>query len=141
SAAASVEYFCPMHPEVVRQQAGQCPKCGMPLVKRKRGEEIRLPQDVLARVQLTPQRIALAHVGTSPVEYRQLVRETEAMGVLDYDETKLARLSARVGGRADELCVTYTCQTVKQGDPLYSLYSPDLLTAQREYLLARARLS
>jgi len=141
TAAGEIEYYCPMHPNVVRGEPGLCPRCGMPLVKRKRGEAVKLPADVLARVQLTPQRVSLAGVGTSGVEYRKLVREVKAVGVLDYDETRLARLSARVAGRADELFVTYTGQAIKAGDPVYSLYSPEVYTAQRDYLLARKRVN
>jgi multidrug efflux pump subunit AcrA (membrane-fusion protein) len=139
--SGDIEFYCPMHPDVVRSESGQCPKCGMPLVKRKRGEAVQLPADVLARVQLTPQRMALANVHTTPVEYKPLERAVRAFGVLDYDETKVARLSARVAGRADELFVTFTGQEVKPGDPLYSIYSPDVYTAQREYLLARKRVN
>lgn len=141
AAAGEIEFYCPMHPDVVRSEPGQCPKCGMPLVKRKRGEAVQLPADVLARVQLTPQRMALANVHTTPVEYRPLERTVRAFGVLDYDETKVARLSARVAGRADELFVTFTGQEVRLGDPIYSIYSPDVYTAQREYLLARKRVN
>src|SRR5207237_2228576 len=93
------------------------------------------------RVQLTPQRIALANIHTSTVEFKDLHREIRAVGVLDYDETHLVRLTARVAGRADELFVTYTGQSVKRGDPLYSLYSPDVFTAMREYLLSRKRVN
>jgi RND family efflux transporter MFP subunit len=113
----------------------------MPLVKRKRGDVTQLPADVLARVQLTPQRIALAGVSGEAVGYRKLERTVRAVGTLDYNETKLARLSARVAGRVDELFVRYTGQSVNKGDPLYSLYSPELYTAQREYLLARKRVT
>jgi Cu(I)/Ag(I) efflux system membrane fusion protein len=130
-----------MHPDVIRSEAGQCPKCGMPLVKRKRGVPTTLPADVLARVQLTPQRIALAGVHTSAVEPRELSRRVDAVGLLDYDETKLSRLSARVAGRADELFVTFSGQSIKRGGPIYSLYSPEVYTAQREYLLARKRVN
>src|SRR5882762_7125300 len=87
AAAGDIEHYCPMHPEVVRAQPGQCPKCGMPLVKRKRGEIERLPADVLARVTLTPKRKALAGIQTSSVEYRSLMREIRSVAVLDYDET------------------------------------------------------
>jgi RND family efflux transporter MFP subunit len=139
--AGEIEYYCPMHPDVVRAEPGKCPKCGMPLVKRHRGEAVKLPPDVLARVQLTPQRVALANVHTTAVDYRPLTREVKVLGVLDYDETRLARLSARVAGRADELFATYTGQEVKKGDPIYSIYSPDVYTAQREYLLARKRVN
>ena len=140
TAASDTEFYCTMHPNVVRTEPGSCPICGMPLTKRKKGEAQRLPADVLARVQLTPQRVALANVHTSPVEYRELMYDVQTVGVLDYDESRLARLSARVAGRADKLFVTYTGASVKQGDPLYSLYSPEVYTALREYLLARKRL-
>jgi multidrug efflux pump subunit AcrA (membrane-fusion protein) len=63
------------------------------------------------------------------------------LGVLDYDETKLANIAARVAGRADELFLTYTGQAVKAGDRVYSLYSPEVFTAQREYLQARKRVN
>src|SRR3954471_15135780 len=139
--AREIEFYCPMHPDVIRSEPGQCPKCGMPLVKRKRGVPTTLPADVLARVQLTPQRIALANVQTTAVEPRELSRRVDAVGLLDYDETRLSRLSARVAGRADELFVTYTGQSIKRGEPIYSLYSPEVYTAQREYLLARKRVN
>jgi membrane fusion protein, copper/silver efflux system len=139
--ASNIEYYCPMHPDVIRNEPGQCPKCGMPLVKRKKGEALVLPADVLARVQLTPQRVALGDVQTTPVEYLSLHREIRALGVLDYDETKLARISSRVAGRADDLFVTFTGQAVKRGDPLYSIYSPEVYTGLREYLLNRKRVN
>jgi multidrug efflux pump subunit AcrA (membrane-fusion protein) len=139
--ASDIEFYCPMHPDVIRERSGQCPKCGMPLVKRKRGEAQVLPADVLARVNLTPRRLELAGIHTSPVEYRDLLREVRSVALIDYDETRLARLSARIGGRADELYVQYTGQSVKRGDPLYSLYSPDVFTSLRQYLLARKRVN
>lgn len=138
---ATIEYYCSMHPHVIRTEPGNCPICGMPLSKREKGHAQRLPADVLARVQLTPTRIALANVRTTPVEYRSLTYEVSAPGVLDYDETKLARISARVAGRADKLFVTYVGQPVKQGDPLYSLYSPEVFTALREYLYVQKRFT
>src|SRR6266550_2658326 len=141
AAAGDVEFYCPMHPEVVRSQQGQCPKCGMPLVKRNKGQAEQLPADVLARVTLTPKRKALAGIATTAVEYKTLVREIRSVAVLDYDETKVAHISARVPGRADELLVQYTGQAVKRGDPVYSLYSPDVYTAQRDYLRARKQIN
>jgi multidrug efflux pump subunit AcrA (membrane-fusion protein) len=141
AAASDIEFYCPMHPEVIRSQQGQCPRCGMPLVKRKKGQAVQLPPDVLARVTLTPRRKALANVQTTPVEFKELTRDLRSVGVLDYDETRLAHISARVGGRADELYVQYTGQAVNKGDPVYSIYSPDVYTAQREYLLARRRVN
>jgi multidrug efflux pump subunit AcrA (membrane-fusion protein) len=139
SHAGETEFFCPMHPDVIRDEAGSCPKCGMPLVKRLKGQAVRLPDDVMARVQLTPKRVALGGIGTTAVVYKPLEREVRAVGVLDYDETKVARLTARVTGRVDELFAAYTGASIRRGDAIYSLYSPEVYTAQREYLLARKR--
>lgn len=141
ASTSDIEFYCTMHPHVVREEPGSCPICGMPLTKRKKGEAQRLPADVLARVQLTPQRVALANVHTSAVESREMMYDVDAVGVLDYDETKLARISARVAGRADKLFVTYVGQPVKSGDPLYSIYSPAVFTALREYLSAQKRFA
>src|SRR4051812_32106715 len=137
-ADAHEEWYCPMHPQVVRSRPGQCPICNMDLKKRDPKEKAAAVTD---RVQLSPYRLALANVATTAVAYRPLVREGRALGVLDYNETRLANIAARVAGRADELFLTYTGQSVKAGDPVYSLYSPEVFTAQREYLQARKRVN
>jgi Cu(I)/Ag(I) efflux system membrane fusion protein len=137
-AHAHEEWYCPMHPQVVRSRPGLCPICSMDLKLRDPKEKAGAVRD---RVQLSPHRLALANVATTPVAMKPLVREVRALGVLDYDETRLANISARVAGRADELFLTYTGQPVKAGDPVYSLYSPEVFTAQREYLQARKRVN
>src|SRR5262245_8975025 len=59
AAAPNMEYYCPRHPQVVRSEPGKCPICSMELVKREKGKAQILPADILARVQLSPQRVAL----------------------------------------------------------------------------------
>jgi Cu(I)/Ag(I) efflux system membrane fusion protein len=58
------------------------------------------------------------------------------VGKVDYDETRLADITAWVGGRLDRLYVDYTGVPVRKGDHLVSMYSPDLIVAQRELILA-----
>lgn len=131
------EWYCPMHPTVVRPDPSQnCPICGMPLSKRRKGEKVQMPPGVLAQLQLTPYRIRQAGLATEEVGYRTLVREIRTVGIIDWDERRYARLSSRVTGRADRLMVNFTGVKVKAGDPLYALYSPDLVTTQDEYILA-----
>lgn len=136
--ASSVEYFCPMHPQIVREEPGSCPICGMPLSRRKKGEGGDLPAGILARVQLSPYRIAQGGVRTAAVEARPLVREVAAVGFVEVDERREKRIAARVAGRVDGVSVDFTGLKVAEGDPLLSLYSPELLSTQ-ESLLSSAR--
>jgi RND family efflux transporter MFP subunit len=135
------EYFCPMHPTVVRDtNKEKCPICFMPLSKRKKGEAgggEALPAGTVARVQLTPYRITLAGVRTAPVEYHALTREIATVGTIEFDERKLKAVSARVKGRLDTLRVNQTGQMVHAGDPLAELYSPDLVVTVQNLLDSR----
>jgi Cu(I)/Ag(I) efflux system membrane fusion protein len=77
------EYWCPMCPGVVSEWPGKCPVCNMALVRRKKGEAVPLPDGVVARMQLSPYRIQLAGIRTSPVEYRPLAREVVVVGPVE----------------------------------------------------------
>ncbi|MEE9583893.1 MAG: efflux RND transporter periplasmic adaptor subunit, partial [Candidatus Brocadiales bacterium] len=132
------EYFCAMHPQVVSDEPGKCPICGMPLSKRPKvgamaGEE-GLPE--VPMVQLSPRQIRLAGVKVEPVTYRHLVKTIYTVGNMTYDERLLAYVTAWVAGRVDKLFVDFTGVEVKKDEPLLWLYSPELVSAQREYLLA-----
>ncbi len=139
-AAADVEFYCPMHPNIIRAEPGSCPICGMPLAKRAKSAAAELPVGVLARQNLTPQKVQIGRIATSPVEYRLLSREVRTVGIVEYDETRRKFIAARIKGRVDRLFVNYVGQHVEQGDPLVWIYSPELLTAQQELLSAAARM-
>jgi multidrug efflux pump subunit AcrA (membrane-fusion protein) len=141
AAGEDVEFFCPMHPNIIRDELGSCPICGMPLSKRAKTAQTALPEGVLARQQLSPFKVQIGRIATSPVEHRLLSRETRTVGIIDYDETRRKRIAARIAGRIDELLVNYTGQQVAGGDPLALIYSPDLLTAQQELLTAHHELA
>ena len=81
--SSDTEYWCPMCPGVVSEWPAKCPVCSMALVRRKKGEMTPLPDGVVARVQLSPYRLQLAGIQTSPVEYRRLEYEITAAGLLE----------------------------------------------------------
>lgn len=78
---------------------------------------------------------AMATVETVPVEKRRLSREIRAVGKIQYNESALATITARVDGYLEKLFINYTGVEVKAGDHLAEIYSPDLVVAQQELLL------
>jgi len=140
-AASDVEYFCPMHPSVVRDNNKEvCPICFMPLSKRKKGETQdaeALPPGIVNRVQLTPYRIVLAGIGTWPVDYVPLTKDIRAVGFIEFNERGQKTVAARSAGRIDKLFASETGQMVKAGDDLALLYSPDLTSTVEQLLDAK----
>lgn len=131
-AHADTEYYCPMHPHIISDHPANCPLCGMPLSMRQKSQKHELPAGVLAQVQLTPHKVMMGRIGTSPVQYRLLSYATRSVGLIDYDETRRQTVSSRIKGRLDTLMVNYVGQKVSKGDPLAAVYSPELLVAQEE---------
>jgi Cu(I)/Ag(I) efflux system membrane fusion protein len=140
-ASADSEFWCPMHPTIVRDHPDNCPICGMPLSKRKKdsardGEAV--PPGV-RRLQLTPYRMALAGLQISELRYERLDKEIKTVGFVEFDERKLARISARLPGktRIDKLFVNFTGQSVRKGQPLALLYNPELVVTVQNLVDAR----
>jgi Cu(I)/Ag(I) efflux system membrane fusion protein len=134
-------YTCPMHPSVISDRPGACPVCGMALV-RKTGP-IEISKDELTTIEsvtLSPTQRVLANVQTVPVRRRALSKEINAVGVVDVAEPLQATVSARFRGRIEKLHVDFTGKNVQRGQPLFELYSPDLVSAQQDYLLASQAL-
>ena len=126
-------WTCSMHPQIRMTEAGQCPICNMDLIPAIKGDEEEMGEREL---KLSPTAIKLAEIRTTPVERRYVSVEISMVGKVDFDETRLAHITARVPGRLDRLYVDYTGIPVKKGEHLVYLYSPELLTAQEELLQA-----
>jgi multidrug efflux pump subunit AcrA (membrane-fusion protein) len=143
SPTGDAEYFCPMHPYIVRDNAKEkCPICHMDLARRKKGAGTQepLPAGAVSRVQLSPYRIVLAGVQTSEVGYRPLTKEITTFGSVEFDETKQRHIAARQKGRILKLNVNYTGQVVGKGEELATLdvrYSPELTVTLEDLLKAR----
>ncbi len=128
------EWTCSMHPQIRQPKAGQCPICGMDLIPVT--EE--LPGDELGpgQIRVSEASKALAGIQVAPVERKHLPVEVRMVGKIDYDETRRRYIAAWVAGRLDRLFVDFTGTKVKKDDPLVSLYSPELFSAQEELFQA-----
>ena len=119
-------WTCVMHPTVKMSESGSCPVCKMDLIPIYEGSGL----------ELTEQQKALIPVRTEPIAFRKVSREIRTVGVLDYNETRMAYASTRISGWIEDLHIDFTGIKVRKGDELLSIYSPELVTAQEEYLTA-----
>lgn len=181
--AGKVLYTCPMHPEVVSDKPGKCPKCGMNLEPKPAPEtgsqpaSTAPPKKTMYRSTMSPNEVSdkpgkdsmgmdmvpfevetsaapspkgLAPVTISPeaqqrmgltygtVERRPLWRETRTSARIAPDETRLYHVTTKFEGWVDTLYVNVTGQFVRKGDPLLTIYSPELVASQQELLTTLA---
>ncbi len=130
-------YTCPMHPSVISDRPGACPVCHMDLVKKSTQTEASDAElSHLKAVSLSPTQRIIANVSTSTVERRDISKGVVAVGVVDVAEPLQAQVAARFRGRIEKLYANFTGKVVRKGEPLFELYSPDLVSAQQELILA-----
>jgi len=139
---------CPMHPAIVQDHPGECPICGMTLVRKVSASAKGAPAGApaasaargvpgLAPVDLTPERIQLIGMRTAVVEKAPLGESLHAVGVVAADERGLAQVSVRFSGWVQQLLVAETGRRVKKGEVLATIYSPDVIRAEQDLLTAR----
>jgi Cu(I)/Ag(I) efflux system membrane fusion protein len=133
--AAGIVYTCSMHPQVRRGKPGRCPICGMPLVEQMASTP-GAAEGGARPLQLSEHALAMASIETAPVERRALSRPLRAVGKVQYNESALATVTARVDGYVERLFVNFTGVEIKAGDHLAELYSPSLVVGEQELLLA-----
>jgi len=91
----------------------------------------------LSSVQLSPERMQSIGVKTGPVEYKQLIDDIRATGTVDIDQRLISYVQVRFPGYIRKVFVNATYLYVRKGEPLFTVYSPDIVATQQEYLLAR----
>jgi multidrug efflux pump subunit AcrA (membrane-fusion protein) len=137
-------YTCGMHPQVIQDHPGNCPVCGMKLTSVRKPSSpgsaspggTNQPAPESSTIEVDPVTIQNMGVRTATVIRGPLRRAIRTVGVIDYNETALADVTTKFKGWVEKLEVNATGQLVMQGDPLFEIYSPELYSAQREYLLA-----
>jgi Cu(I)/Ag(I) efflux system membrane fusion protein len=127
-------YTCSMHPQIHEDHDGNCPICGMKLIK----VELTGTSDKTAnRITLTATQIQLAGIQTDTVRDENIGSEKTLTGTVTADENTSQELSARIAGRIQQLYVRTIGEKISIGQPVYSIYSEDLQEAEKEYLLAK----
>lgn len=138
-----IDYWtCGMHPSVRSDESGKCPICNMDLIPvYKQTEDTDTEEETeMVSLKVSSRARQLAGVETAEVEYRLLTKQIRTVGKIEFDERRLSRVAAWISGRIDELFIDYTGQNIRAGDPLASIYSPELISTQQEYILALNRL-
>ena len=127
-------WTCSMHPQVHMSKPGLCPYCNMKLIPvyNNAGDEMAGMREFTTSEAAK----ALMDIETAPVERKFVTAEIRMVGKVDYDESRLAYITAWVSGRLDRLYVDYTGVSVSKGDHMVYMYSPELLSAQEELLQA-----
>ncbi|MDI6402112.1 efflux RND transporter periplasmic adaptor subunit [Balneolaceae bacterium ANBcel3] len=129
SASENEVWTCSMHPSVRQDGPGSCPICGMDLIPAASEER----EDDYTMV-MTESAIQLANVQTTPVIRDVPFRELHLPGRLRVDERRITRVTAYFPGRIITTKVNFTGAPIRKGEPMATIYSPELLTAQRELL-------
>jgi Cu(I)/Ag(I) efflux system membrane fusion protein len=126
------EYYCPMHPRQRSDKPGNCPICNMAFVK----VETATPREASGEIFLTAERQQRIGIRTEVAARRPLVREIRTVGKVAMDDSRTSHIHTKVAGFIEHVFVDYVGRTVKKGEPLFTIYSPELVASQEEYLLA-----
>lgn len=126
-------YTCPMHPSVASETPGSCPVCNMSLIKidRKETDHAGMQGN---NITIDKQKQALAGIKTDTVRVRNISSASSIIGTVAIDEEQVKTISSRVKGRIDRLFIKTTGAYVKSGSPIYSIYSEQLQSDEKEYL-------
>jgi Cu(I)/Ag(I) efflux system membrane fusion protein len=152
SAPAAAEkaplYQCPMHPAITSDHPGDCPICGMKLVlvspASPENRAVAKPNELaagppvqgLATVNIDPARQQLIGLRTAAVTKGPIGATWSTVARIQVNPAGVRKTNVKVEGFVERIFVDFVGQSVRKGQPLFTLYSPNLLAAQNEYLLA-----
>ena len=136
-----VYYVDPMHPWYKSSKPGIAPDCNMKLVPVYEGEQAQYEQKqppgmAAGTIQITPEKQQLIGVEYGTAEYRASADTIRAAAKVAMDETRMAKVHTKIEGWIDKVYVDFAGKYVEKGQPLLTIYSPEALATQQEYLLA-----
>lgn len=127
-------WTCSMHPQIRQDEPGSCPICGMDLIPLETSAD---DDEGPTSITMSARAMKIAEVETTVIESTAPYNELYLPGKIKADETRIAELTARFPGRIEDLTINFTGQKVNQGEVLASVYSPELVTAQKELFEAK----
>ena len=152
-------YYCPMHKNYNSDKPGNCPICSMKLVKLEnssppaatsgamKSEPSSMPNmpssapvtgaaSTENAVFVPPEKQQLIGMRSVPAEMGTLTKDIRIVGKVSYDETHLTHIHTKVSGYIEDVFADSVGKTVRAGEPLFTIYSPDLVATEQDYLLA-----
>ena len=126
-------YTCSMHPEIIRDKPGNCPICGMTLVK-KITENNSVEDNSIDNLIKPTDNFIVGNYQTTTAIDTTLSSEINLPGIVGYDPNSSVNIAARMSGRIERMYVNYKYQKVNKGQKLFDLYSPELLTEQQNFI-------
>ena len=137
-------YTCSMHSFIIKDKPGLCPICGMELIKKidstvkavAKPADTKPQADMHEHVTLSDKQRIMANVATVEAKNETLNKEINAVGIVQYNQSRQAKVTAWIAGRLEKLNVNSIGAFVSKEKPVAEIYSPDLVATQQEYLLA-----
>jgi membrane fusion protein, copper/silver efflux system len=127
------KYVCSMHPQVIRDEPGDCPICGMFLIELVEQDK-NMFDSSLTDVVLSVNKSVLGQLKGITPEQKALPIIVEVPGIINFDPGKSTTISARFGGYIERTFVKYQFQHITQGQKIYEIYSPDIYTERWNYV-------
>ena len=124
-------FICPMHPTYTSNKQGDCPICGMKLVEKKDREK-----HSALELNIDPQKEQYIGIKTTKAVIQDAKKEINVLGTIVPDERRLSHIHTKFSGYIQKVFADYEGKLISKGQPLFTVYSPELVSTQEEFLLA-----
>ena len=133
SSHQNVVYTCSMHPQIIRDKPGNCPICGMTLVKKVTDNHSNEDHNIDNVIKPTDNFVVGKFQTTTAVD-STISGEINLPGIIAYDPNSAINIAAKISGRIEKIYVNFKYQRISKGQKLFDLYSPELLTEQENFI-------